>query len=266
MKAVAVDLDALGDTRPLWRDFLADAARRFAAISPLDPDALPDDRAAAAAELDRWAEAGVGDWRVALERFAEDHAPVYLRPSAEASGAPAALAAAGVGSASTPMPRSRSRESHSPTSAPSAAWRRWQRGQDARESLIARLGRRGGRSARRDDLLALGPAGYFQDLNADQVSTKERAPRAPRCAVDDGARCHAGALRRSCPGRRPAERLGQTGRLQLDVRFELEPRRRRSEFWGCREKPIFLAAAGARRFPHSGARCRSAPRRTSSSR
>jgi phosphoglycolate phosphatase-like HAD superfamily hydrolase len=96
MKAIALDLDALGDTRPLWRDFLADSARRFAAISPLDPDALPLDRAAAAEELDRWAEQGVGDWRHALERFAEDRAPVYLRPSAEASAALRALTAAGV--------------------------------------------------------------------------------------------------------------------------------------------------------------------------
>ena len=93
MKAVAVDLDALGDTRRLWQDFLVDAARRFASISPLDPGALPADRAAAADELDRWAEAGVGDWRGALERFAEDRAPVYLRPSAEANAALRALAA-----------------------------------------------------------------------------------------------------------------------------------------------------------------------------
>jgi len=95
VKAVAVDLDALGDTRPLWRDFLTDAARRFASISPLDPAALPDDRAAAAEELDRWAEAGVGDWRGALERFAEDRAPVYLRPNSEANAALRALAARG---------------------------------------------------------------------------------------------------------------------------------------------------------------------------
>jgi len=94
--AVAIDLDgALGDTRPLWQDFLADAARRFGSIAPLDPASLPEDRAAAAAELDRWAQAGVGDWRAALERFAEDHAPVYLRPRAEASAALRALAAAG---------------------------------------------------------------------------------------------------------------------------------------------------------------------------
>lgn len=78
---LAVELDgALGDTRPLWDAFLADAARRFAAIAPLDVAALPADRIAAAAALDAWAEAGVGDWRRALERVAEDHAPVYLRP------------------------------------------------------------------------------------------------------------------------------------------------------------------------------------------
>lgn len=95
MKAVAVDLEALGDTRALWRDFLADAARRFASIAPLDPAALPEDRAAAAEALDRWAKAGVGDWRCALARFAEDRAPVYLRPSAEASAALRGLAEAG---------------------------------------------------------------------------------------------------------------------------------------------------------------------------
>ena len=38
---LAVDLDVLGDTRPLWRDWLADAAR------VLDVDGLSDDRAAA---------------------------------------------------------------------------------------------------------------------------------------------------------------------------------------------------------------------------
>src|SRR5436309_1786410 len=92
MRAVAIELDGvLGDTRPLWRDWLEDAARRFRSIAPLDPEALPDDRGGAAAELDRWAEAGVGDWRAALARFAEDRAPVYLRPKAEISAALRAL-------------------------------------------------------------------------------------------------------------------------------------------------------------------------------
>lgn len=89
---VAVDLDgALGDTRPLWRAFLEDAARRFASIAPLDPAALPEDRTAAAAELDAWAAGGVGDWRRALTRFAEDHAPVHLRPDPAANAALRAL-------------------------------------------------------------------------------------------------------------------------------------------------------------------------------
>ena len=95
-KPVAIDLDgALGDTRPLWHAFVEDAARRFASIAPLDVDALPDDRGEAADELDRWASRGIGDWRAALARFAEERAPVYLRPSAEASAALRALAAAG---------------------------------------------------------------------------------------------------------------------------------------------------------------------------
>jgi phosphoglycolate phosphatase-like HAD superfamily hydrolase len=96
MKAVAVDLDgALGDTRPLWQEFLAEIARRFATIAPLDADELPADRGAAAAELDRWATQGIGDWRGALARFAEERAPVFLRPNAEASAALRALADAG---------------------------------------------------------------------------------------------------------------------------------------------------------------------------
>jgi phosphoglycolate phosphatase-like HAD superfamily hydrolase len=96
VRAVAIDLDAaLGNTRPLWEEFLADAARRFASIAPLDPDRLPADRGAAAAELDRWASQGVGDWRGGLTRFAEDRAPVFLRPNADASAALRALGEAG---------------------------------------------------------------------------------------------------------------------------------------------------------------------------
>ena len=93
---VALDLDAvLGDTRPLWEAWLAEASRRFRSIAALDPASLPTDRAAAAAELDRWASQGVGDWRASLIRFAEDHAPVYLRPRAEVSAALRRLETAG---------------------------------------------------------------------------------------------------------------------------------------------------------------------------
>jgi phosphoglycolate phosphatase-like HAD superfamily hydrolase len=96
MRPVAIELDGvLGDTRPLWGDWLADAARRFRSIAPLDPAALPEDRVAAAEKLDAWAAHGVGDWRAALARFAEDRAPVYLRPDAEVSAALRELAARG---------------------------------------------------------------------------------------------------------------------------------------------------------------------------
>jgi phosphoglycolate phosphatase-like HAD superfamily hydrolase len=87
--AFAIDLDgALGDTRALWRDWLEDAAR----VLPLDVAALPSDRGAAATALD----AGAGNWRALLERYAEDRAPVYLRPDAGSSAALRRLAADGV--------------------------------------------------------------------------------------------------------------------------------------------------------------------------
>jgi phosphoglycolate phosphatase-like HAD superfamily hydrolase len=80
VRAVAVELDGvLGDTRPLWDGWLEQAARRFSSIAPLDPASLPRDRASAARELDRWAEHGIGDWRTALARYAEEHAPLHLR-------------------------------------------------------------------------------------------------------------------------------------------------------------------------------------------
>jgi phosphoglycolate phosphatase-like HAD superfamily hydrolase len=88
MRAVAIDLDgALGDTHRLWQDWLEDASRRLR----LGELALPDDRAAAAAELD----GRVGNWRVLLERFAEDRAPVYLRPDSAVSSALRRLEGAG---------------------------------------------------------------------------------------------------------------------------------------------------------------------------
>jgi phosphoglycolate phosphatase-like HAD superfamily hydrolase len=140
MKAVAVDLDALGDTRSLWRDFLDDAARRFAAISALDPSALPEDRGAAAGELDRWAEAGVGDWRGALERFAEDRAPVYLRPNAHANAALRALAGAGVRiGVYTDAPEELARVALAHLGAERRV-EALEAGDGARERLVARLG------------------------------------------------------------------------------------------------------------------------------
>jgi phosphoglycolate phosphatase-like HAD superfamily hydrolase len=88
-RALAIELDAIGDTRPLWSAWLA-AARTVLGV---EPAMLPEDRAAAAAALDA---AGGGNWRVLLERFAEDHAPAYLRRDAATSAALQSLAGSGV--------------------------------------------------------------------------------------------------------------------------------------------------------------------------
>jgi uncharacterized protein YndB with AHSA1/START domain len=79
-RPVAIDLDgALGDTRPLWRDWLSAAD----VVLGVERE-LPEDRGEAAAELDR---SGAGNWRVLLERFGEDRAAIYLRRDAAASAA-----------------------------------------------------------------------------------------------------------------------------------------------------------------------------------
>lgn len=83
MTALAIDFDAvLGDTGPLWRAWIADASRRYR----VDLDETVDE-----AGLDE----ALGNWRVLLERFAEEHAPVYLRPDPDANAALRRLRAAG---------------------------------------------------------------------------------------------------------------------------------------------------------------------------
>jgi phosphoglycolate phosphatase-like HAD superfamily hydrolase len=78
MTALAVELDGvLGSTRELWEAWLADVSRR----AHVDPSRLDDE---------------LPNWRTLLERFAEDHAPVYLRPNARAAAALRRLQAAGV--------------------------------------------------------------------------------------------------------------------------------------------------------------------------
>jgi phosphoglycolate phosphatase-like HAD superfamily hydrolase len=85
---VAIDLDALGDTRRLWNDWVESAG----AMLGIDPGSLSGDRGEAAAALDR---AGAGNWRALLERFCEDRAPAYLRRDAVASAALRGLAGEG---------------------------------------------------------------------------------------------------------------------------------------------------------------------------
>jgi phosphoglycolate phosphatase-like HAD superfamily hydrolase len=88
VRAIALDLDAvLADTRPIWQDWLEDAGRR----ARVELSSLPDDRLAAAAELDE----RLGDWRPLLERFAADRGPLHFRPRAEVSAALRRLVAAG---------------------------------------------------------------------------------------------------------------------------------------------------------------------------
>jgi phosphoglycolate phosphatase-like HAD superfamily hydrolase len=88
MRAAAVDLDAvLGDTRPLWSAWLEDFTRR--ARVELE---LPADRATAIPELDRAA----GNWRALLQRFAEDHVALHLRPHPEVNAALRSLSANGI--------------------------------------------------------------------------------------------------------------------------------------------------------------------------
>ncbi|HEX5029016.1 MAG TPA: hypothetical protein VFV56_09410 [Gaiellaceae bacterium] len=89
MTPLAIDLDALGDTKPLWDAWLGSVQDVLA----IDPDALPADRGAAAAVLD---ESGAGNWRSLLERFSEDHAGAYLRRDAATSAVLRSLAASGV--------------------------------------------------------------------------------------------------------------------------------------------------------------------------
>ena len=88
MEAIALDLDAvLADTRPLWRDWLEDVARR----THVELD-VPEDRTEAAGVLDE----RLGDWRPLLQRFADDRAPIHFRPRAETSAQLRRLHAAGV--------------------------------------------------------------------------------------------------------------------------------------------------------------------------
>jgi phosphoglycolate phosphatase-like HAD superfamily hydrolase len=88
LEAIALDLDAvLADTRPLWRDWLEDVARR----THVELD-VPEDRTEAAGVLDE----RLGDWRPLLQRFADDRAPIHFRPRAETSAQLRRLHAAGV--------------------------------------------------------------------------------------------------------------------------------------------------------------------------
>ena len=155
---LAVDLDAaLGDTRPLWDAWLEDAHRRYRTIAELDPSSLSSDRGAAAVDLDEWAAHGVGDWRASLERFAEDHAPLHLRPDAAATAALRRLQAAGariIAFTDAPEPLARVAAGHLGIARRLEAL---ETGAGSRERALDRLGDGVVVVTSRDELLALGP-------------------------------------------------------------------------------------------------------------
>jgi phosphoglycolate phosphatase-like HAD superfamily hydrolase len=83
---LALDLDVLAETRPLWDAWLEDAARR----TRVELD-VPADRGEATAVLDE----ALGDWRPLLARFAADRAPLWIRPRPDTNAALRRLASAG---------------------------------------------------------------------------------------------------------------------------------------------------------------------------
>jgi phosphoglycolate phosphatase-like HAD superfamily hydrolase len=122
VSAVAVDLDgALGDTRRLWQDWLDDAGRR----ARVDVDALDEE---------------LPNWRQLLQRFAEERAPVYLRPDAEASAALRRLHGAGTRiGVFTEAPEELARIALAQLGA-ARRIEALETGEDALEKLLARLG------------------------------------------------------------------------------------------------------------------------------
>jgi phosphoglycolate phosphatase-like HAD superfamily hydrolase len=105
MKLVALD-SALLPADAVWQDALRYLARRLGAVRPLDPAALPSDRAAAIAALDAWAGDDADNWRRELVRYFEAHAPVALAPDPELNAALRRARKAGlVLAVASPLPR-----------------------------------------------------------------------------------------------------------------------------------------------------------------
>lgn len=136
MNAVAIDLAALGDTEPLWRDWLEDASRRFRVdVTALDQE-LPN-------------------WRQLLERFAEERAPVYFRRDAEVSSTIRRLEAAGTRiGIFTEAPEELARVALSHLGAMQRV-ETLEAGADARERVLGRLGHGATVVRTRDELLGL---------------------------------------------------------------------------------------------------------------
>ena len=150
MRAVAIDLDgALGDTRPLWRDWLRSAEARARDRRPSGGSRRRRSRARRRV---------AGNWRVLLERFAEDRAPVYLRRDAVASAALRSLAEAGCElGVFTDAPEELARVALSQLGAARRV-STVETGADALERLLARLGEDAAVVRTRDELAGYAPA------------------------------------------------------------------------------------------------------------
>jgi phosphoglycolate phosphatase-like HAD superfamily hydrolase len=139
MKAVAVDLGAIGDVEPLWRDWLEDAGRRFR----VDVSALEEE---------------LPNWRQLLERFAEERAPVYFRRDAEVTNALRRLHGAGTQiGVFTDVPEELARVALSHLGADGRV-DLVETGAEARERLLERLGQGTAVVRTRAELLSLGIA------------------------------------------------------------------------------------------------------------
>jgi phosphoglycolate phosphatase-like HAD superfamily hydrolase len=136
VKSIAIDLDAIGETRRLWEDWRTDAARRF--------------------RIDRRSlETELPNWEHLLERFAEERAPVYLRPDAAVSSVLRALHAEGVKlGVFTEGPESLARVALAHLGATRRV-NRLETGADALERLRARFGENMHVVRTRDELVGL---------------------------------------------------------------------------------------------------------------
>ena len=136
MTAIAVDLAALGDTGPLWHDWLEDAHRRFRVdVTALDEE-LPN-------------------WRPLLERFAEERAPVYFRRDPDVSDALRRLHSSGARiGVFTDAPEELARIALAHLGADRRV-EALEAGSGACERLLQRLGGRARIVHTRDDLLAV---------------------------------------------------------------------------------------------------------------
>ena len=85
----------LAPTGGLFAEAVDHIARKLGRVKPFPSVPLPDDRTAAVAALDAWADSDV-DWRGEVRRYYEEHIPVHVRPAAAVNATLRRLHATGV--------------------------------------------------------------------------------------------------------------------------------------------------------------------------